>query len=277
MSDLAGYLRSRREALTPADVGLPTTGRRRTPGLRREEVATLAGISIDYLVRLEQGRDVNPSPSVMGALAKALLLSEDERMHLAHLAAAAGEGAELCPRAQGLSSEVPPTVRALLDRLAPTPAVVLGPANDVLAANATFADLLRPLGLWEAEPPNLARWTFLHPGARRAHVDWERAADEQVGQLRIASVRYADDPDFAALVEDLRADEAFEARWAVHAVRPKRRGTKLLRHPDGAELRFDFEVLSIEGDAEQRMVTWLPADDATAAFLQPAARLRVVG
>src|SRR6187431_2086527 len=125
-SELAEFLRARREQVHPADVGLPDSGRRRTPGLRREEVATLAGVSVDYLVRLEQGRDTHPSSDVLAALADAMRMTEDERRHLALLGMISGNGA-FCPTEQVLATEVAPTVTAVLDALDPTPAFVLGP------------------------------------------------------------------------------------------------------------------------------------------------------
>jgi transcriptional regulator with XRE-family HTH domain len=134
VTSVAEYLRTRREQLQPADVGLPDSGRRRTPGLRREEVATLAGISIDYLVRLEQGRDTRPSASVIAALADALRLDDDQHRQLSMLARVS-QSAVLCPAAGPLTRVVVPTVTALLERLGTTPAFVVGPANDVLAGN----------------------------------------------------------------------------------------------------------------------------------------------
>src|SRR3954453_10311190 len=134
MTTVAEFLRARRDQLKPSDVGLPDSGRRRAPGLRREEVATLAGVSIDYLVRLEQGRDTKPSPSVIAALANALRLDDDQRRQLYTLAMIS-QSEELCPAPRPLAREVAPTVRALLKGLGTTPAFVAGPATDALAWN----------------------------------------------------------------------------------------------------------------------------------------------
>jgi transcriptional regulator with XRE-family HTH domain len=284
---VAEFLRARREQLQPADVGLPDNGRRRTPGLRREEVATLAGVSIDYLVRLEQGRDTRPSSSVIAALSDALLLDEDQRRHLGILAAIA-QSPELCPSARPLAHEVAPTVTALLERLSPTPAFVVGPANDVLAWNDAWERLVRPLGMLDgATPPNLARHVFLHPNARTVYPDWEAAADEQVSRLRTASGRWGDDHSFAALLEELRTAPDFDSRWSSFATTEKRRGTKRIVHPDLGRLRLAYDVLLLpDDDAEQRLITWLPADDATAKALArlgdtaiptSPAQLRVIG
>src|SRR5690242_16983407 len=174
-TELAEFLRARRNRLTPADVGLPDNGRRRTPGLRREEVATLAGVSIDYLVRLEQGRDTRPSASVIAALADALRLDDEQRRQLYTLATIS-QSAELCPAARPLTREVAPTVTALLKGLDPTPAFVVGPSNDVLGWNDAWAHLVGPLGMLDDASPNLARHVFLHPLARTVYADWTNAA-----------------------------------------------------------------------------------------------------
>jgi transcriptional regulator with XRE-family HTH domain len=173
---LAQFLRSRREHLSPAEAGVTVTGRRRTPGLRREEVATLAGVSIDYLIRLEQGRDTNPSPDVLAALADALRLDRDERLHLMGLAArsASPHLEALCPAPPTLDAEVPATVAALVDQLDPTPAFVVGPIGDVLASNAAYRTLAGPLGLLDVT--NLVRHVFLHPDAPTIYQDWGDAA-----------------------------------------------------------------------------------------------------
>jgi transcriptional regulator with XRE-family HTH domain len=165
MTTVAEFLRARREQLQPADVGLPDNGRRRTPGLRREEVATLAGVSIDYLIRLEQGRDTRPSANVVAALAGALRLDDDDRRRLYTLAMLS-QSQELCPSTQPLARSVAPTVSALLERLSPLPAFVVGPFSDVLAWNHEWESLVGPLGMFETDAPNLARHVFLHPAAR---------------------------------------------------------------------------------------------------------------
>jgi transcriptional regulator with XRE-family HTH domain len=286
MTTVAEFLRARRDQLQPGDVGLPDNGRRRTPGLRREEVATLAGVSIDYLVRLEQGRDTKPSPSVIAALADALLLDDDQRRQLYTLAVVS-QSAELCPAARPLARAVAPTVSALLDNLGSTPAFVAGPANDVLGWNHAWDQLVRPLGVFDDVLPNLARHVFLHPQARTVYPDWMAAADEQVSRLRAAAARWGDDDDFKALMDDLRTAREFNERWSLFAATEKRRGTRRIAHPDLGPLRLNYEVLLLPDDVdEQRLITWLPADDATAAALSHVddnavpsspAQLRVIG
>lgn len=260
---LAEFLRARRERLSPADVGLPDSGRRRTPGLRREEVAALAGVSIDYLVRLEQGRDTHPSASVLTAIADALLLTHEERKHL-YVLSKVGSEPEMCPSYQPPSREVTPTVRQVLDRLDPTPAFVVGPLFDVVAWNAAWEQLVGPIGLLDdREDPNLARFTFLHPRAQAAYPDWEASADEQAHGLRAAELRFAPEPRFQGLLADLQGSPAFVQRWSAHRVATKRARTKRVVHPLVGELRIAHEVMELPEGNGQRVVVWLPADDAT--------------
>jgi transcriptional regulator with XRE-family HTH domain len=271
---LGPFLRARREQLRPGDVGLPDNGRRRTPGLRREEVAALAGVSIDYLVRLEQGKDTHPSGQVLAALADALRLDDDARIHIKKLAAITGSP-ELCPSEAPTQRPVAPTVAALLHRFDPAPAVVVGAWGDLLAANATWTALTRPLGFYDLEPANLARHTFLHPGAATVYPDWSAVADESAARLRATSMHWGFDPGFTALLDELRSSPEFERRWSSHAVSEKHRGTRLVVHPEVGELRIDVEVLLLPDDADQRVVAWLPADAATEAAVARAAAAEV--
>jgi transcriptional regulator with XRE-family HTH domain len=282
---LGAFLRGRREQLRPGDVGLPDNGRRRTPGLRREEVAALAGVSIDYLVRLEQGKDTRPSGQVLAALADALQLDDDARIHVKKLATITGSP-ELCPSQAPTQVPVAATVQAVLDRFGPVPAFVVGPWGDLLAGNETWHALAGPLGFFDHQAPNLARHAFLHPSAPAVYPDWGQVADEQVARLRATSMHWGFDPGYVALVDDLRGLPEFDRRWSTHAVSEKHRGTKRVVHPDVGELRVDFEVLLLPDDAEQRVIAWLPADEATSAAIERAVRrevpsspatLRVVG
>jgi transcriptional regulator with XRE-family HTH domain len=264
-SDLGAYLRARREALRPADVGLVDNGRRRTPGLRREEVAALAGVSIDYLTRLEQGRDTNPSASVLAALSVALRLGDGERTHLAKLAALE-QSHELCPTATPLADDISPGVRHLLDELDSTPAFVVGGIGDVVAWNAAWERLVAQLGMLDDPRVNLARYVFTHPDARAVYVDWDAAADEQVARLRASEPRWREEPAYVALLDELLAVDEFASRWSTHPVAEKRRGEKQLTHPTAGALHVAFEVLILADDA-QHLVTWRAADDATAERL----------
>jgi transcriptional regulator with XRE-family HTH domain len=286
VTTLAEFLRAHRERLQPGDVGLPDSGRRRAPGLRREEVATLAAVSIDYLIRLEQGRDTRPSPSVIVALADALRLDDEQRRQLYTLAMMSQHG-ELCPAGRPLARKVAPTVMALLERLGPTPSFVAGPANDVLAWNDTWGHLVRPLGMLDGAVPNLARHVFLYSRAPTVYPDWIVAADEQVSRLRAATARWGDDESFAALMNELRTVPVFVERWSIFAATDKRRGTTRITHPDLGGLRLNYEVLLLPDEVdEQRLITWMPADEATADALArraetavptSPAQLRVIG
>lgn len=278
MSAFGDFVRARREQLLPADVGLPNGGRRRTPGLRREELAALAGVSIDYLIRLEQGRDTNPSTEIVGALATALQLDVEERRHLGKLATA-DDRDELCGEPMPTHPEVPPGVSRLLERMDAVPAFVTGPADDIQATNARFAAIARPLGMLDGDPPNLARWTFLDPQAREVHEDWDECADARVQQLRSESALWFGNERLEDLLAELRTVPAFERRWAAHRVAEKRRGRKVLRHPTLGRLAVDYE--SMELRPGQRLITWLPGDAATEqAFdrvdVAAPARLRLV-
>jgi transcriptional regulator with XRE-family HTH domain len=286
MTTVAEFLRARRDQLQPADVGLPDNGRRRTPGLRREEVATLAGVSIDYLVRLEQGRDTKPSPSVIAALADALRLDDGQRREL-YMLAMVSQTSVLCPSARPLARAVAPGVTALLKGLGTTAAFVAGPASDVLAWNDAWEQVVRPLGMLHGAVPNLARYVFLHADARTVYPDWIGAADEQVSRLHAATARWGDDHDFATLMDELRTSPDFNARWSLFAATEKRRGTTRIVHPHLGQLRLNYEVLLLADDIDQlRLITWLPADNSTAAALAGAsgnaapsspAQLRVIG
>ncbi|HET6949136.1 MAG TPA: helix-turn-helix domain-containing protein [Acidimicrobiales bacterium] len=261
--------RCRAEATSPADVGLPTGSRRRTPGLRRAELATLAGISVDYLIRLEQGRDRRPSAQVLAALADALRLGDDDRELLRRFAAH-NAGAELCPSAAAPARSVRPTVRALLAGLEPAAAFVLNRLSDLLAWTDGYARIAGPLGVLDGpdgEAPNLVRYTFADPRARIAYPDWDAIADEQVANLR-AAVR-PDVPRDHDLVTHLAAAGGadFTDRWAARPVVRKRTGTKRVAHPEVGELRLAFETLQLADADDQRLVVYLPGDEATAAAL----------
>ncbi|MET0415616.1 MAG: helix-turn-helix transcriptional regulator, partial [Actinoplanes sp.] len=210
-NELGLFLRVHREAMTPAAVGLPAGPRRRTPGLRRSEVAALADVSVEYVTRLEQGRDRRPSPQVLAALATALRLNWSERVHLHRLTKAADPSYN-CRGHITPTDEVRPTVQALLDRLEPTPAVVLNQLSDVLAHTAGYVRLVGPIGLLDATPPNLARFLLGDSRARDAYPDWDHLADEQVATLKQGPFRAY--PPIAALADELTitAGDAFTRR-----------------------------------------------------------------
>ena len=262
-ADLGSFIRQRREALSPASVGLPVGPRRRTPGLRRAELATLAGISIDYLIRLEQGRDRNPSAQVLAALADALQLSEDDR-DVIRMFAIVTQGAELCPEALAPARSVRPTVQAMLDRLEPSPALVINRLSDVLAWTVGYEQLARPLGLLDAESPNLLRFTFVDPRARNVYPDWEAIADEQIGNLQARPT--AELQSFVDELSDAGGD-AFRRRWRDLPSTGARTGVSRLSHPEEGELRLAYETMQLSDADDQRMIVYLPADDITASAL----------
>ncbi|MER6995643.1 helix-turn-helix transcriptional regulator [Streptomyces sp. NPDC000410] len=266
-NELGLFLRTRREAVTPAEVGLPAGPRRRTPGLRRAELATLAGVSVEYVTRLEQGRDRRPSPPVLSALADALRLTPSERVHLHRLTKAA-DGNFRCMGGAAPARTVRPTVRALLDRLEPTPAVLLNRLSEVLACTGAYDRLMGPLGLLDDTPPNLARFVFTDDRARTAFPDWDHVADEQVAALKQGPFRA--DPAVAVLADELTvtAGTAFAGRVDTVPGLPRSGGIMRLVHPEADDaLRLAYETLELPAEDDQRLIVHLPADDATAAAL----------
>ncbi|TQS40776.1 helix-turn-helix transcriptional regulator [Cryptosporangium phraense] len=249
-SEIGAFLRARRDAVRPEEFGLPVLGRRRVPGLRREELAQLAGVSPDYYVRLEQGRGRNVSDSVLDAVAQVLRLSEVEREHLRNLArpGEAVPSRPLRPVRSGL--------QVLLDMMATVPAFVMGRRMDVVAWNG-LGDAVNGFTGWSAGPPNVARWTFLDPRARSFYLDWETVAGETVAYLRLYAGRHPSDPALAALLGDLslRSPE-FVRLWAGQRVKEKTFGAKLLRHPIAGELELAFETLALPGEPDLLLVTY---------------------
>lgn len=264
-NELGLFLRARREATAPESVGLPGGVRRRTPGLRRAEVATLAGVSVEYLTRLEQGRDRNPSAQVLGALATVLRFTADERVHLRYLGKASA--GMICPAGASPAMAVRPTVRALLDRLEPGPALVVNRLGYVLAATGGYERLAGPVGLLDGQWPNLIRYTFADARARTAYPDWQRVAAGHVAQLR-AEVRRGD-AHARELADDLVviAGTPFTELFDGPSAPPTRSGVERLVHPEEGELRLAYETLDLPDVDEQRLIVHLPADDATAAAL----------
>ena len=263
---LGRFLRARREATSPAAVGLPAGDRRRTPGLRRGEVAERAGISVEYLTRLERGSDRYPSGQVLGALADALKFNDDERVHLYRLIKASSGGGA-CQQ----STSVPaprPTVLALLDRLEPAPALIVDAAGDVLAYTAGFRALATPTGLLDEDRPNLARYTFADPRARTVFPDWPTIANERAATIRTA----ADLGDLAAAalaVElSITAGTDFGNRYAATAVLPTPTGTERWTHPEAGDLHLAYETLTLPGPEEHRLIVYLPATPQTKTALE---------
>ncbi|MGN2636253.1 helix-turn-helix transcriptional regulator [Nocardia takedensis] len=257
----AEFLVARRAELRPADVGLPGGGRRRTPGLRREEVAILAGVSADYLARLEQGRDTNPSVAVVDALADALLLRGAPRHHLTMLALTSGNEYK-CPGAESPQEEVADSLLTVLRALHPMPAFVTGRYLNVLDWNPAWADFVAPLGLLDGNSrPNLAWYVFMNPTARRVLPDWGAAADGFAAALNRAKIRWPADESLRDLIEGLRAEPEFEDRWKSHHIGAEGAGVLTFEHPDHGLVRVPYETL--DTDRDQSVVIWMT--DRTAA------------
>lgn len=252
--ELREFLRSRRARLEPAEVGLAAgVGPRRVAGLRREELAQLAGVSVDYYVRLEQGRDINVSEDVLGAVAHALQLSDDERAHLFDLARPTRTRRRT---KTARPQRVRPGIRVLIDAMA-TPAFVVGRRTDLLATNRMTRALLCD---FDARPPrerNHARSVFLDPAARELYLDWETVARDNVATLRMDAGRHPDDPALSELIGELSVKSPeFAAWWADHEVLRRGHGTKRYRHPIVGELTVAYEALPVPDDPDQTLFVY---------------------
>jgi transcriptional regulator with XRE-family HTH domain len=248
---LAAFLRARRARVRPEDVGLPVgVGVRRTPGLRREELAAIAGVSVDYYIRLEQGKETNPSSAVLGALASALRLDDDAR---AHLFALADHVARRRPVRHQPARTVSPNLRLLLENLRPCPALVLSRTSDVLAANPEGLALYHGLAAWPSARRNTIRYMFRHPDAPALFGDWRASTAGAVADLRTVLAADPDAPDVSELVEELSAAiPEFAALWERHDVRPKHGTQKVIHHPTVGTLSLVWEVLRV-GDGSTRL------------------------
>jgi transcriptional regulator with XRE-family HTH domain len=258
--DLGEFLRSRRARIQPEDIGLQSHGRRRVPGLRREEVAQLAGVSVDYYIRLEQGRGQTVSDAVLDSVARVLRMDATERAHLRDLARPGRKTSGPQQRQQ-----VRAGVLELLEMVGTAPAFVLGRCMDVLAWNDLGAAVV---GFARMSPGewNMARHAFLDPAARRFYLDWDAVAGETVAHLRLAAGRYPGDRQLADLVGELSAGSPDFARlWAQHPVKEKSHGTKRMRHPLVGDLTLGYETLALPGDPDQLLVVYTaPAGSVSA-------------
>jgi transcriptional regulator with XRE-family HTH domain len=252
--ELGRFLHARRTQTSPAQVGLPVgTGLRRTPGLRREELATLAGISIDYYVRLERGKETRPSPSVLDALARALRLDDDEHQHLRELAARAARYAPEPPPPP--SRNVCPHLKEILQTLRPSPAYVISRSMDLLAWNPGGLALYAGLEDWPAAQRNLARYLFLHPTARTLfRDDWEYQVRGCVARLRAQAGIDPDAPDLTSLVgELLLKSPEFTKLWERYDVAGRKKTQKAFQHPQVGVLTLSGQSMELEGTPGQRL------------------------
>ena len=250
----AAFLRSRRERLTPEDVGLAPGIRRRTPGLRREEVALLAGVGSTWYTWLEQGRDVNPSIEVLSALAKALKLDPAERQHLFLLSD------RPAPESRRSGPEtVPEPILRMLESMAGQPAYVLGRRWDILAWNRAAVAVFGDYSRLEGDERNSMHMIFADPDHRQKIVDWEMLAPASLAMFWADSVRYAGDPDFERLIAILSAKSAeFRAWWPKHEVLRPLGGLKRINHPKAKRMVFEYTSLAIADQADMKVVVYTP-------------------
>ncbi|MEU1008876.1 helix-turn-helix transcriptional regulator [Streptomyces sp. NPDC005890] len=257
-SEIREYLRTRRARITPEQAGLtPHGGPRRVPGLRREEVAQLAGVSVDYYIRLERGRVQGVSEAVLDAVSRALQLDDAERAHLFDLAQPTA--ATRARRKRHLAPQrVHPVLYRTLDAL-DVPAVIQGRRTDVLAANKLAHALYTDFEARPRRERNFARYVFLDEAARTLYADWERVAGDCLAALRLYAGRNPDDPQLTELIGELSLhSDTFRRMWADHDVQAHTSGTKRLHHPIVGDLILDFAVLTVEGDPEQQLVVYTP-------------------
>ncbi|MFJ4356134.1 helix-turn-helix transcriptional regulator [Streptomyces massasporeus] len=256
-SEIREFLRTRRARITPEQAGLaPHGGPRRVPGLRREEVAQLAGVSVDYYIRLERGRTQGVSETVLEAVARALHLDEAERAHLFDLTQPTATRAR---RRRPLAPQrVHPVLYRTLDSLS-VPAVVQGRRTDVLAANRLAHALYTDFEARPRRERNFARYVFLDEAARALYADWERVAGDCLAMLRLYAGRHPDDPQLTELIGELSLhSDTFRRMWADHDVQAHTTGTKGLHHPLVGDLTLDYLVLAVEGDPEQTLTIYTP-------------------
>ncbi|MFJ2647378.1 helix-turn-helix transcriptional regulator [Streptomyces sp. NPDC087420] len=244
--ELGEFLRARRARLTPEDVGMARSGSRRVAGLRREEVAVLAGVSADYYARLEQGRERSPSGPVIDALAQALRLDSDARWHAYRLA-----GLVPKPETPGSADEVDPALLGLMDNFPTAVAYVVNRRLDVLASNALADALLSPL----ADRRRMVRSLFRDPAARELFADWDTVARDTVEALRLGAGHHRSDPGIAEVVEELLAgSEEFAALWRDHRVSALGRKSKVFNHPDVGRIELTYQTFDVQGASGQYLL-----------------------
>ena len=254
LTELGSFFKARRGELNSASAGLPAgNGQRKVPGLRREEVATLADISVDYYKRLEQGR-IQPSISVLTALTRVMNLTDDERDYVLELA-----GRQMLVPRRTVQT-VQPQLRRLLDDLTATPGMILGRRMDILAWNQLAAALICDFTKIPAPQRNYARVLFTDPSMKTLYPKWDEVALNCIATLRRQAAASPDDPQLGALVDELSAcDDFFRRWWAAHRVAPRGGGTKVLNHPVVGEVTLDWDTLVCSIDPEQQLVIWTAA------------------
>ncbi|MGM1065113.1 helix-turn-helix transcriptional regulator [Saccharothrix sp. Mg75] len=264
-AEVREFLSSRRARITPEQAGLPAYGggNRRVKGLRREEVALLAGVSIDYYVRMERGNLSGASEGVLDAVSRALRLDEAEREHLFALARAADPGSR---RRRTPPTSVRPAVQQVLDAIRDAPAWVRNGRHDIVALNRLGRALYAPVLADPRRPANTARFLYLDPAAREFFVDWDRVANDAAAMLRLEAGRAPHDRALIELVGELSTrSEVFRRRWASHDVQYHRSGRKRLRHPVVGQLDLDFESMELPSEPGLTLNVYTAAPDTPTA------------
>jgi transcriptional regulator with XRE-family HTH domain len=261
--ELGAFVRSRRERIRPEQVGLPPSRRRRTPGLRREEVAQLAGVGITWYTWLEQGRDIHPSAQVLDAIARTLQLDAHEHSHLFTLAGVATTTvADQC-------LHMNPTVQPLVDQLEPFPAIIVNARLDLLGFNRAYASFFPDLESMPIEDRNILWLVFTHPQWRAAIVDWDEVVGRLVAEFRASMAEHLDEPSWKTLVARLHAaSPEFTAFWERHDVQGVESRTKRARHPAVGLLSLDYTNLWLGQGLGTRIVAFSPADERTRRKLE---------
>ncbi|WP_405139644.1 helix-turn-helix transcriptional regulator [Sphaerisporangium sp. NBC_01403] len=264
-TEIREFLSSRRARITPEQAGLPAYGgNRRVKGLRREEVAMLAGVSVDYYVRMERGTLAGASDSVLESLARALQLYEAEHDHLFDLARKSN--ASPAPRRRSAPQQVRPSVQQVLDAITDAPAWVRNDRHDMLAANRMARALYTPMLADPRRPANSARFIYLDPASKEFFQDWERAADDIAAMLRSEAGKHPYDKALTELIGELSTrSETFRQRWAAHNVRFHRTGFKKLHHPVVGDLDLNFEAMELPSDPGLTILVYTAAPGTPSA------------
>jgi transcriptional regulator with XRE-family HTH domain len=244
--DIKDFLMTRRARITPEQVGLPPGGRRRVPGLRREEVARLAGVSIEYYTQIERGNVAGVSDDILRAVARALRLGEAEETHLFDLVRAVTGKADRTRSSRRTDPAIPDGVQALLDSMLTAPAIVINGHLDIVAANALGRALYAPVFAQVKATPNLSRFIFFDAAAEQFFPEWAREADDVVALLRAEAARSPDSPAVSRLIDELATrSEQFRTSWAAHNVKAHRHGVKRFRHSEVGEMSLTYNVFDI--------------------------------
>lgn len=262
---VSAFLRSRRDRITPEQAGLPTYGQRRVPGLRRGEIATLAGVSVEYYTRLERGSLRGVSDGVLDALAHALRLDDTERMYLYDLARAAAPAPGARTPRRAVRPTVRPSVARIVEGMPDLPAYVMNNRLDTLIANSLGRALYSEMYADPSCGGNVARFAFLNPAARRFYTDWERMARFAVGALRVEAGRKPHDRELTHLIGELSThSDPFRVLWGSHDVHVFRDSTKRLNHPLVGDLELDQETMSLPDESGLSVVVYSPAPHTAA-------------